>query len=114
MITVKNTYLQKEGCPIMGIPASLEIFCKDNVKLRKASSFTVRWGAKQAIAHSRISTPVKNCFPRISQTPPLGKACCRVRPKTNKRIIKKVYIAAHSIFQVWNFFFKQQTERKVN
>ena len=79
------TYLQKEGCPIMGIPASLEIFCKDKVKLRRASSLTVRWGAKQAIAHSLISTPVKNCFPRISQTPPLGKACCLVRPRNEKR-----------------------------
>jgi hypothetical protein len=38
----KEAYLQNEGWPIIGIPASLEIFCKDNVKLRKASSLTVR------------------------------------------------------------------------
>ena len=66
--------------PIMGIPASLLIFCNCWVKFLRASSRTVRWGAKQAMAHTRISTPVKNCLPRISHTPWFGSACCFVRP----------------------------------
>uniref|UniRef100_A0A8W7PHR5 Uncharacterized protein n=1 Tax=Anopheles coluzzii TaxID=1518534 RepID=A0A8W7PHR5_ANOCL len=52
-------YLQKHGCPMIGMPASFEIFCSCWVKLRSASSRTVRWGAKQAIAHTRISTPTR-------------------------------------------------------
>lgn len=43
-----------------------------------ASSRTVRWGAKQAIAHTRISTPMKNCFPRMSHTPWFGRACKKI------------------------------------
>lgn len=43
-----------------------------------ASSLTVRCGAKHAIAHTLISTPVKNCFPLMSQTPWFGIACCLV------------------------------------
>lgn len=62
------------------LPASLLIFCSCCVKLRSASSLTVRCGAKHATAHTRISTPVKNCFPLMSHTPWLGRACCFVRP----------------------------------
>lgn len=61
-------------------PASLLIFCSCCVKFLRASSLTVRCGAKQATAHTRTSTPVKNCFPRMSHTPWLGSACCLVLP----------------------------------
>uniref|UniRef100_A0A6B0U2U9 Putative secreted protein n=1 Tax=Ixodes ricinus TaxID=34613 RepID=A0A6B0U2U9_IXORI len=65
---------------MMGMPASLLIFCSCWVKLRRASSRHVRWGAKQAMAQMRISTPVWNCLPRMSHTPWFGIACCLVRP----------------------------------
>lgn len=42
--------------------------------------------AKQAIAHILISTPVWNCFPRMSQTPWLGVATvlfCRKKKHSN-------------------------------
>lgn len=85
----------------MGIPASFDIFCSCRVKFLRdkkiskmlfgsvlsvqfrdrdthlnASSLTVLCGAKHAMAHTRISIPVKNCFPRMSQTPAIGNACC--------------------------------------
>lgn len=50
----------------------------NNVLYLSASSRTVLCGAKQAIAQLRISTPVKNCLPLISQTPWFGNACCLV------------------------------------
>lgn len=59
---------------MIGMPASFDIFCNCCVKFRSESSRTVRCGAKHAMAQTRISTPVKNCLPRISQTPWLGDA----------------------------------------
>lgn len=52
--------------------------------------------AKQAIAHILISTPVWNCFPRMSQTPWLGVATvrfCRKKQQSNIHVseIKEAY-----------------------
>ena len=54
---------------MMGMPMSLDIFCSCWVKFLRASSRTVLLGAKQAMAHSLMSTPEKNCLPRMSHTP---------------------------------------------
>lgn len=48
--------------------------------------------AKQAIAHILISTPVWNCFPRMSHTPWLGVATvrfCRNKSNIFERLEKK-------------------------
>lgn len=44
------------------------------------SSRTVRCGAKQAMAHTFISIPEKNCLPLMSHTPCWGVAWAFVRP----------------------------------
>ena len=43
---------------MMGMPASVDIFCSCWVKFLRAFSLTVRCGAKQAMAQTRISTPL--------------------------------------------------------
>ena len=44
-----------------------------NWQLESYQDTALTKGAKQAIAHPQFSTPVKNCLPLMSQTPPVGK-----------------------------------------
>lgn len=59
--------------------------------------------AKQAIAHILISTPVWNCFPRMSQTPWLGVATvlfCRKKKHSNIHVSESKEACAIYCFRI--------------
>jgi hypothetical protein len=55
--------------------------------------------AKQAIAHILISTPVWNCFPRMSHTPWLGVATVRFYRRNRNNMAKNNKNSTGDIFQ---------------